>query len=232
MHLPPSVSHLSLRKLLPIGQWQGWWQRLTPQRQDRFAMLAPLAAVLLFLAAIVAAFGYLRLEEIDREQEAVKRDVEYTQQRRRRRLRERQEQLMRIAREVSNRELDRDEFQNRAGAIVNQYPELQSLSWIDAQRRVKASFGSASLAASELRAVGDILETGDSESTYRLARELQQPIYSQAAARSDVPAVLQLDIPLSDRNRFMGVLLAEYSVDGLFRYGVPAEVSARYALSF
>jgi len=39
--------------------------------------LAPLAAVLLFLAAIVAAFGYLRLEEMDREQEAVQRDVEY-----------------------------------------------------------------------------------------------------------------------------------------------------------
>ena len=42
-----------------------WWSRLTPQRQDRFAMLAPLAAVLLFLAAILSAFGYLRLEEID-----------------------------------------------------------------------------------------------------------------------------------------------------------------------
>src|SRR5450759_2396107 len=128
MHLPPSVSHLSLRKLLPIGQWQGWWQRLTPQRQDRFAMLAPLAAVLLFLAAIVAAFGYLRLEEIDREQEAVKRDVEYTQQRLRLRLLERQEQLMRIAREISNRELNGYEFRNRAESIVNLYPELLSLT--------------------------------------------------------------------------------------------------------
>ena len=44
-------------------------------------MLAPLLAVMLFLAAIVAAFAYLRLEEIDREHEAVRRDVEYTQQR-------------------------------------------------------------------------------------------------------------------------------------------------------
>jgi len=45
-------------------------------------MLRPaLAAVLLFLAAIISAFGYLRLEEMDREQEAVKRDVEYAQQR-------------------------------------------------------------------------------------------------------------------------------------------------------
>ena len=49
-------------------------------------MLAPLAAVVLFLAAIVAAFGYLRLEEVEREQEAVRRDVEYTQQRLRLRL--------------------------------------------------------------------------------------------------------------------------------------------------
>ena len=42
-----------------------WWWHLTPQRQDRLAVLAPLAAVVLFLAAIIASFGYLRLEEID-----------------------------------------------------------------------------------------------------------------------------------------------------------------------
>jgi PAS domain S-box-containing protein len=44
--------------------------------------------------------------------------------------------------------------------------------------------------------------------------------------------MLQLHIPLSERNKFTGVLLAEFSVDGLFRYGVPTEVSARYAISF
>src|ERR1035437_586487 len=130
-----------------------WWRRLSPQRQDRFAVLAPLAAVLLFLAAIAAAFGYLRLEEIDREQEAVKRDVEYTQQRLRLRLLERQEQLMRIAREISNREINSAEFHNRAETIVNQYPELLSLAWIDGHRRVKSSFGIASLSVNQLISV-------------------------------------------------------------------------------
>ena len=72
-------------------------------------MLAPLAAVLLFLAAISTAFWYLRAEEKDREQEAVKRDVEYAQQRVRLRLLERQEQIMRIARDLSNKELERPE---------------------------------------------------------------------------------------------------------------------------
>ena len=99
-------------------------------------MLAPLAAVLLFLAAIVSAFWYLRLEEMDREQEAVKRDVEYGQQRMRLRLLERQEQLMRIARDISNKEVDAEEFVGRAESMIAQYPELLMLTWIDERRRV------------------------------------------------------------------------------------------------
>jgi hypothetical protein len=41
--------------------------RQSPARQDRFATLAPLLSVLLFLAAIISAFWYLRNEEIERE---------------------------------------------------------------------------------------------------------------------------------------------------------------------
>jgi PAS domain-containing protein len=73
---------------------------------------------------------------------------------------------------------------------------------------------------------------GETESTYSLARDLQQPVYSQPAAGTDSTALLQLHIPLSDQGRFSGVLLAEYSIDGLLRYGVPAEVLAKYAVSF
>ena len=194
-------------------------------------MLAPLAAVLLFLAAIVTAFGYLRLEEIDREQEAVKRDVEYTQQRLRLRLLERQEQLMRVARELSNRELDADDFQARAEALINRYPELQSLAWIDARRRIKAIVDTANLSISQLRTVGSSFKMGETENAFSLARDLQQPIYAQRAAVPDSAATLQLHIPISDGARFAGVVLAEYSIDGLYRYGVPTEVSARYAVS-
>lgn len=41
-------------------------------------MLAPLAAVLLFLLVIMVVFAYLRFEEIAREREAINRDIEYT----------------------------------------------------------------------------------------------------------------------------------------------------------
>jgi PAS domain S-box-containing protein len=211
--------------------WRRWWRRQTPTRQDRFAMLAPLAAVLLFLAAIVSAFWYLRLEEMDREQEAVKRDVEYAQQRVRLRLLERQEQLMRIARDIANKEVDSEEMIVRAESMVVQYPELQVLTWIDERRRIKASYAAPSMGTVQMRAAGSVLRPGETESMYSLARDLQQPVYSQPVAGSEGTGMLQLHVPLTEQGRFGGVILGEYSIDGLLRYGVPAEVSAKYAVA-
>ncbi|ROZ72349.1 PAS domain-containing sensor histidine kinase [Ramlibacter sp. WS9] len=215
----------------PVAWWRHWWRRQTPVHQDRFAMLAPLAAVVLFLAAIIAAFGYLRLEEMDREQEAVKRDVEYAQQRVRLRLLERQEQLMRIARDISNKEVDAEEFVGRAESMVIQYPELQALTWIDERRRIKASYAAPSVASQHLRPAGTVLRAGETENIYSLARDLQQPVYSQPAAGGEGTGLLQLHVPLTEQGKFGGVILGEYSIDGLLRYGVPAEVAAKYAVA-
>ncbi|MBP7607675.1 MAG: PAS domain-containing sensor histidine kinase, partial [Giesbergeria sp.] len=109
--------------------WRTWWRSLSPMRQDRLAALAPLAAVLLFTAAIVAAFWYLRMEETERQQEALQRDVEYAQQRVRLRLLERQEQLMRVARDLSTQSLEGVQLGVRAEAMISQYPELQAITW-------------------------------------------------------------------------------------------------------
>ena len=224
-------AHEPQEVVAPLAWWRRWWRRQTPVRQDRFAMLAPLAAVVLFLAAIVAAFGYLRLEEMDREQEAVKRDVEYAQQRVRLRLLERQEQLMRIARDISNKEVDPEEFVGRAESMVIQYPELQALTWIDERRRIKASYAAPSVGSQHLRPAGSVLRAGETESSYSLARDLQQPVYSQPAAGGEGAGLLQLHVPLAEQGRFGGVILGEYSIDGLLRYGVPAEVAAKYAVA-
>jgi PAS domain S-box-containing protein len=207
-----------------------WWRTQPASRQDRFAMLAPLAAVLLFLAAIVSAFTYLRIEEQERELEAVKRDVEYAQQRVRLRLLERQEQLMRIARDISNKEVDAEEFVGRAESLVVQYPELQALTWIDERRRVKGSY-SAPAMNYQPRLAGEVLRAGETEAMFGLARDLLQPVYSQPIASGGNGVLLQLHVPLADQGRFGGVILGEYSIDSLMRYAVPTEVSAKYAVA-
>ena len=194
-------------------------------------MLAPLASVLLFLAAVATAFWYLRAEETDREHEAVRRDVEYAHQQVRLRLLERQEQLMLLARDIVNKSVTRSRFGARAEAMVFEYPELQAISWIDERRRIAGTESAPSLMTSHRRVVGETLRKGDTESSYALARDLKQPVYTQPGAGTDGPATLQLHIPLYDQARFAGVLLAEISLDGLMRYSVPPEIAAKYAVS-
>ncbi|HSN79455.1 MAG TPA: PAS domain S-box protein, partial [Rhodoferax sp.] len=215
----------------PLQRLKAWWSRLTPQRQDRFAMLAPLAAVLLFLVAILSAFAYLRLEEISREREAINRDVEYTQQRLRLRLLEQQEQLGRFAREVASREISHKDFMGRAESLTNLYPELQGLTWIDDRRRVRVDYHTAHLPTPPQK-TGETADGGtQGVDNFALAHELLVPIYSTPQARPGMDSTLELHLPLIEKARFKGTLLAQYSIDAMFRYGIPNEINAKYAIS-
>jgi len=230
----PSTVMLNLKSsmgLPPVNQARRWWQRLTPHRQDRVAMLAPLLAVALFFAAIVAALAYLHIEEVGREQEAVQRDVEYTQQRLRLRLLERQEQLARIAREVSNRELDPDDFRARAMAMLDQFPEMQGLGWLDERRRLKVGTGTVSYMAAPVRNGTELGRVFDEAAAFVQAGETNQAVYLLRTHTFDDAPMMQIYVPLTEKSRFSGTLLAEISVDALYRYGVPSEVSARCAIS-
>ncbi len=235
--MPKSTQQLinQVASLEPATLLHRWWGKQSPSRQDRFITLGPLLAVVLFLAAVVAAFGYLRIEEIDREQQAVKRDVEYAQQRLRLRLLERQEQLMRIGRDVSNKEIDTEEFIIQAESLINQYPELMAITWIDSKRRVKIAYVSPSAHASQQRMAGDQLKVDETDGTYDLARDLRQPVYSHPLMAKDANGrstpMLQLQVPLDDQGKFAGVIMGEYSIDGLLRFGVPTEVTAKYAVT-
>ena len=221
----------------PKPNWLArWWRAQSPTRQDRFALIAPLAAVALFLMAIVASFGYLRLEEMAREQEAVQRDVEYAQQRLRLRLLERQEQLQRLASEISNKQVDAEDFVTQAELLVQQHPELQSIAWIDAKKKVRVSYTSPSMPGAYVRAAGDVIRFAETDTVFTVVRDMRQPMYSQpfgvpsGAGTGTVP-VLQIQVPLADGSRFAGVVMGEYQIDGLMRYGIPAEVAAKYAMA-
>ncbi len=227
----PLPSPLSKRPSEQAAWWKRWWRRLPPSRQDRFATLGPLLAVLLFLSAIVVAITYLRYEELEREQEAVTRDVEYAQQRLRLRLLERQEQLMRLAREVGNKEIESEEFEFQVESLVSQFPEMQAISWIDSRRNVMASYASPSAPMALTRAVGSTLSPGETDGTFELARDLRQPVYSRPLGDDARNATLMLHVPLTEQGRFSGTIMGEYSIDGLMRFGIPPEIMARYAVA-
>jgi hypothetical protein len=217
------------------ANWRAWWRKQTPNRQDRFAFMAPLAAVVLFMAAITTAFWYLRYEEIEREQEVVRRDVEYAQQRLRVRLLDKQEQIMRMARDIASRETNNKTFLAEAQTLLNQSPELASLTWLDPHLKVLTTYISTSNNSTMSLNVGSAITQDETRNTFQLARDLLQPIYSPPIVEKRPNAApytqLQLHVPIVNHGKFEGVLLAEYTMDGMLRYAVPSEIANRYAVS-
>ena len=216
----------------PTQWWRIWWRSLPPTRQDRLAALAPLVSVAMFMAAIIAAFWYLRTEEVDRDRQALKRDVEYAQQRLRLRLLERQEQIMRIARDLSYGDIGTVEFGNRAEVLVTQYPELQALTWIDPSGRIITSQAAPTVPSEQLRMPSEQLSNDAAGESFKIVKETRQAIYTQPQVMAGyTPPMLQLQVPVSAGGNFGGTVLGEFSVDSLLRYAIPTELLASYAIS-
>ena len=242
MALDPHAPETRTRRQRLLAPWRRlvatWWFRQSPSRQDRLATLGPLISVLLFLAAIISAFWYLRNEEIERETESVKRDTEIAQQQIRLRLIENQEQLVRIAREVVTRQIDTHEFSAQAQAFARERPELTHVTWLSAKRERRSSVGAAGLAADGLMSADGTdpsmpvaNQSNAAALAFDAAKERRQPVYSGPFSDANGTTVFQLHIPLIDRGGFGGVLIAEYTVEALLRYYVPSEVSTRHSIA-
>jgi len=215
-----------------------WWRRQSAARQDRYATLGPLASVLLFLAAMVTAFWYLRSEEFDRQHEAVRRDTEVAQQQLRLRLIENHEQLVRLARDIVTHSIDKKTFLIAAAAFTREHPEITNLIWVASTRATVASYSGTTFPP-ETGITGietpKSMPTRDSgsepESTFRRSRETRHTSYSRPFSDSFGNPVFQVQIPLVERDAFEGALIAEYSIERLVRYFIPEEISRRHAIS-
>jgi PAS domain S-box-containing protein len=215
-----------------------WWRRQSPTRQDRFATLGPLISVLLFLAAIIAAFWTLRNEEIEREAEAVQRDTEITQQQIRLYLSDDQEQLMRLARDVGDGSLNTKTFVAAATELVRERPSITHVSWVGPQRELRATHAAAvfhpevnpsgGAIAPELPVAG---VTSEAERGFNNARTLRGPAYSAAFRSASGSPVFQLHVPVFEQSKFAGVLVTEYAIEPMLRQMVPPEVTQRHTVA-
>jgi PAS domain S-box-containing protein len=215
-----------------------WWRRQSPSRQDRFATLGPLISVLLFLAAIIAAFWTLRNEEIAREADAVQRDTEIAQQQVRLFLSDDQEQLVRLAREISDGKVDPAAYPNQAADFARERWAITHVSWVGSNRQLKASHAAAmfhpevnpsgAAMAANLPVAG---ETSEPERGFSNARNLRTPTYSGAFRSANGLPVFQLHVPMFEQGAFAGALIAEYSLESLLRQMVPPEVTQRHSIS-
>jgi hypothetical protein len=190
--------------------------------------------VLLFLAAIISAFWYLRNEEIERETESVKRDTEITQQQIGLRLIQNQEQLIRMARELVTRDVDRASPSRPWRPTSRERPEVTPpqlagrAAQPQGQRTTRCSTcpnRSPARIARPVAAAGR--PDNEPEQAFRTARESRQPTYTRTSTSASGQPVFQLYVPLIERNTFAGALVVEYSVETLLRQHVPPDVARR-----
>jgi PAS domain S-box-containing protein len=215
-----------------------WWRRQSPARQDRFVTVAPLMSVLLFLAAIISAFWYLRNEEFERETESVKRDIEVVQQQLGLRLIQNQEQLVRIASELRSGEGGAAAFRALAAGFAQERPEITQLAWYGPDRsRIAAHWsvlfhGGFPPPESEIAPSAPVEGSPhEPELAFLAVRTRQQPVYTSAFEGPGGQPVFQLVLPLIDRAAFAGALVVEYAVEALLRHEVPADVAGRHRIS-
>ncbi len=198
--------------------------------------MGPLLSVLLFLAAIISAFWYLRNEEIERETESVKRDTEITQQQIGLRLIQNQEAVIRMARELVTRDIDSDEFSGQAIAFTRERPEITHITWVDARRKPRASHLAFMYPAgvggeSPMPTLPQDGRNTEPEATFKAARNTRSAAYSRAFADATAAQVFQLHVPLIERSVFAGAIIVEYSVDSLVRHFVPPDVAQRHMIA-
>ena len=240
MHTRPDLARDSEQQ--PFARRQRlfgrWWRRQSPTRQDRFATIGPLVSVMLFLAAIIAAFWYLRNEEIDRATDTVQRDTEIAQQQIRLRLLDDQEQLTRLARQVADHEIDGPAFAAQALVFARDRVALTHLSWVARDRTVRAGHAVAMFhleATPSDEAMPPALpvagEDSEPERAFAATRDTRRPLFSRAFRNASGTAVFQLQVPLLEHATFTGVLIAEYAIDALLRASVPPEVTQRHTVA-
>ncbi len=231
------VSQVAKTPLKKVArQWSGWWRSQSPSKQDTLALMAPLTAVVFFFIAVAAAFGYLRYEEILREEETVRRDVEYVQDRLSVRLLERQEQIMRLSRDLAAQDLQEVDFIREAGAMLNQYPEISSISWLDSKKNVNYSFTATGIQNKQTYLIGNLLSSPALDSTFDWVKSQKRLayaplIFSDDATRASDETPLQLFVPFIKKGYFQGAFLVDYKISGLLRFVVPQDILTRHAVS-
>ena len=197
-------------------------------------MIGPLISVLLFSTALVSTVAYLRIEEVDREQEAVNRDSNFALQSLKLRVMDRIGQLTRIGDEV-NRTKDLQEFQFQSAVLTSQFPELLGVAMFDSENGLTALYISAQASASQLRQPESLLQGITPDGMGMIWRERRAVFGPAVAPRpiigTDFGAHTVLAyIPIFDGLRLVKVLVAEFNLESLLQFALPAELSNRYAV--
>ena len=194
----------------------------------RWYWLAPLFAIVLFIAVMLAVFYTLRQDELDRQHQMLFRDVQETQQTIGARLLAIQDDMAQLAHDFDRRKEEEAGFIDSARAIVRAHPELMSVAWVDTDRMWRRIVVSDVQFDGGPREDGDKIENAPSRVAFDAARDGRQLRYSTPYAAADGDMLIELHVPLIEAGRFEGTLVAVASLANLARLSISKEAAAQF----
>ena len=197
-------------------------------------VIGPLISVLLFSTALISTVAYLRIEEVDREREAVNRDSNFVLQNIKLRVMDRIAQITRIGDDVY-RTRDLEEFQFQSAVLTSQFPELLGVALLDSESGLRSLYVSAQASASQLRQPTSMLRSINPDDIGIIWRERQAvfgpPVAPRPIIGTDLGAYTVLAyVPIFDGLKLVQVMVAEFNIDSLLYFSLPRELVSRYAI--
>ena len=197
----------------------------------RWYWLAPLFAIVLFVAVMLAVFYTLRLDELDRQHQILFRDVQETQQTIGARLLTIQDGMVELGNEFDRRKEQEAGFMSSARTLLRAHPELVSIAWVGTDRMWRRIVLADVQFDGGPREEGDAIENAVSRVAFEAARDRGQVRYSVPYAAADGDMYIELHVPLFEAGHFDGTLVAVASLANLARHSVSKEAATQFNVS-
>jgi len=206
------------------SRWHPWW--------SNSYLLTPLLSILVFLVVMSLILWSLNRREQQQQENTLYRNTAWAQQQIRLSMTDVQDELQTFARDLAIEHIDQQIFQIEASNIALAHPEILSLSgytragvqrWVaePLPRSPEQHLAQPSEAQQE-KAVRAMLSQAS-----HTHRQTYSPLFYDTFGNG----YLALHAPVIRERVHLGSIVAIFSVDGILKYGIPSELSAKYKIS-
>lgn len=196
----------------------------------RWYWLTPLFAIGLFVAMMVGILWWLNQEEQSQQRMSLYRDVETLQQTLQLKLLSHQETLQSYARNVGLKEMEESDFYIQAGEWMNINREVVGVSWVNADRHIVWAVNSGDHPNKNWHQPEKKLADAETLRVFDISRDDRRAVYSRPFFSTDRRAFMEIHVPVIWGARFMGVIMATYSLNQLIEAHVFGEMKSKYKI--
>lgn len=199
----------------------------TPSPPPSWYWSLPYAAVALFIATMAALLWLTHRQDAEEQRMTLINDVLWMEQNLSFQFDRNNAQLTQLGPQLFAEKHPDATTEARLKRALDPESGMIRILWLDESGAVRGS----EPPYTENHLVGESSGTFPSTATYRLARSLGRPAYSDTYAVIENQTQFEVHIPVFDGGRYLGSVVGVYSVNGMLSRQIPWWFSERYRVS-